>query len=121
MKVKNRVKTHEDFQSIIQTNSKVSNKTYILYYTTNDKGYSRIGISASKKLGNAVIRARVRRQVRVIAKAVLGLDKSIDYVIIVRKKFLEETFQKNTESLRKLIIDIFNESRRIENEKEKNK
>ena len=104
MKVKNRVKTHQDFQKVINAKISVANKTYVLYHQENDLGYSRIGISTSKKLGNAVIRGRIRRQVRVIAKAVIGLENSEDYVIIVRKEYLKGDFLKNQEELRQLYI-----------------
>lgn len=104
MKVKNRVKTHQDFQKVINAKNSVANKTYVLYHQENDLGYSRIGISTSKKLGNAVIRGRIRRQVRVIAKAVIGLENSEDYVIIVRKEYLKGDFLKNQEELRQLYI-----------------
>ena len=104
MKVKNRVKSHQDFQKVINAKNSVANKTYVLYRKENDLGYSRIGISTSKKLGNAVIRGRIRRQVRVIAKAVIGLENSEDYVIIVRKEYLKGDFLKNQEELRQLYI-----------------
>ncbi|MGN1295854.1 MAG: ribonuclease P protein component [Bacilli bacterium] len=104
MKVKNRVKSHQDFQKVINTKKSISNKTYVLYYADNELGYTRIGISTSKKLGNAVIRGRIRRQVRVIAKTVIGLDNSRDYVIIVRKEYLKGDFLKNQEELRQLYI-----------------
>ena len=104
MKVKNRVKSHQDFQKVINAKNSVANKTYVLYHKENDLGYSRIGISTSKKLGNAVIRGRIRRQVRVIAKAVIGLENSEDYVIIVRKEYLKGDFLKNQEELRQLYI-----------------
>ena len=102
--VKNRVKSHQDFQKVINAKNSVANKTYVLYHKENDLGYSRIGISTSKKLGNAVIRGRIRRQVRVIAKAVIGLENSEDYVIIVRKEYLKGDFLKNQEELRQLYI-----------------
>ena len=91
MKVKNRVKTHQDFQKVINAKKSVANKTYVLYHKEND-------------LGNAVIRGRIRRQVRVIAKAVIGLENSEDYVIIVRKEYLKGDFLKNQEELRQLYI-----------------
>jgi ribonuclease P protein component len=55
MKVKYRVKTHEDFQEVIKEKKTVSNRIYVLYYKKNELNHSRVGISSSKKLGNAVV------------------------------------------------------------------
>ena len=89
MKVKYRVKTHEDFQEVIKAKQTVSNRIYVLYYKKNNLDHSRVGISASKKLGNAVVRNKIRRQIRMMAKEVIDFDFSIDYCIIVRKTYLD--------------------------------
>ena len=106
MKVKYRVKTHQDFQKVIHDNKKVSNQVFVLYYKKNEFDYARVGISASKKLGNAVVRSRIRRQVRVLAKELFDFEKNKDYVIIVRKKYLDNTYQQNYEELKILISKI---------------
>ncbi len=100
MKVKFRVKTNQDFQKVIQ-GSKFSNSCYVLYYCKNEFDYSRFGISASKKLGNAVIRSTVRRRVRAIIHLLMKKNNIInmDYVIIVRKSFLEKEFSENLKEL----------------------
>ena len=106
MKVKYRVKSHEDFQKVIHGNRKVSNKTYIVYYKKNDLGYARVGISTSKKLGNAVTRGKIRRQVRAMCADVMNYDLSFDYCIIVRNGFLQQTFESNKSELSYLILKI---------------
>lgn len=113
MKIKYRVKTHEDFQSVIQEKKSVSNRIFVLYYKKNEKDYSRIGISASKKLGNAVVRNKIRRQVRMMAKNIINFDNPIDYCVIVRKQYLNETFENNQKELSILIEKAI---RRIKNE-----
>ena len=113
MKVKFRVKTHEDFQSVIKESKTVSNRIFVLYYKKNNLDHSRVGISASKKLGNAVIRNKIRRQVRMMAKEVINFDFPIDYCIIVRKTFLNEKFASNQKEL-SILIEKAN--RRIKNE-----
>lgn len=106
MKVKYRVKSHEDFQKVIRVNKKTGSQSYIIYYMNNEYGYARIGISTSKKLGNAVIRNRIRRQVRAMCQEVIDYNKSMDYCIIVRKGYLQQTFEKNKNELRDLILKI---------------
>ena len=113
MKVKFRVKTHEDFQEVIKEKKTVSNRIYVLYYKKNNLDHSRVGISASKKLGNAVTRNKIRRQIRMMAQQVINFDNSIDYCIIVKKSYLEQTFEDNKKEL-SILLEKAN--RRIKNE-----
>lgn len=106
MKVKYRVKTHEDFQKIIHDNKKVSSLGYVIYFKKNEIGHSRVGISTSKRLGNAVVRNRIRRQVRVMARDIISLNQKMDYVIIVRNSYLSRTYQQNYAELLKLASKI---------------
>lgn len=106
MKVKYRVKSHQDFQKVIHDNKRVSNYNFVLYFKSNEVGHARVGISTSKKLGNAVVRSTIRRQVRVMARDAFDFEKSKDYVLIVRKGYLDNGYQENYESLKKLINKI---------------
>ena len=71
MKVELRVKTKQEFQKVIN-GSKVANSTFVLYYLNNEFSHPRFGISASKKLGNAVIRSTVRRRVRGLVQKLMN-------------------------------------------------
>jgi ribonuclease P protein component len=113
MKIKYRVKTHQDFQKVIHENKTLSNRCFVCYYKVNDIDHARIGISASKKLGNAVVRNKIRRQIRMMAKDVINFDKNIDYCIIVKKAYLSNDYATNLNELSILINKI---NRRIENE-----
>ena len=113
MKVKYRVKTHEDFQEVIKEKKTVSNRIYVLYYKKNELNHSRVGISSSKKLGNAVTRNKIRRQIRMMAQQVINFENSIDYCIIVKKSYLEQTLEDNKKEL-SILIEKAN--RRIKNE-----
>ena len=87
MKKEYRVKKNEDFSRIIKRKQSMANLTFIIYYLKNDIGHARIGISVSKKLGKAVIRNKIKRQVRMIVKETINLDDNYDYIVIVRNKF----------------------------------
>jgi ribonuclease P protein component len=113
MKVKYRVKSHEDFQEVIKEKKTVSNRIYILYYKKNELKHSRLGISASKKIGNAVTRNKIRRQIRMMAQQVINFENSIDYCLIVRKQYLEESYENNKKEF-SILIEKAN--RRIKNE-----
>ena len=106
MKVKYRVKSHQDFQKVIRDNKRVSNSNFVLYFKPNALDRARVGISTSKKLGNAVVRGTIRRQVRVMAREIIDFKKNKEYVIIVRKGYVDNSYQENYESLKKLVSKI---------------
>ena len=102
MKKELRVKRNEDFQKIIQARKSVACKEFVLYSLKNECEHMRIGFSVSKKLGNAVTRNRIKRQVREMAREVFDSNRSNDYVLIVRVGYLENDFQTNLAALKQL-------------------
>lgn len=102
MKKENRVKSNLDFQTIINKRKSVVSKQFVVYYLKNNLDHYRVGISVSKKLGNAVVRNKIKRQVRDIIANNFDSTLSIDYVVIVRKNYLYKTFDENKQDLIKL-------------------
>ncbi|MGM9857875.1 MAG: ribonuclease P protein component [Bacilli bacterium] len=106
MKEKFRVKKHQEFQEIINSKKFEKNSNYAIYFRSNEFGYSRIGISASKKLGNAVQRVKIRRQVRAMLRELWGLDIPLDLVIIVRNGYKIENYNESLNKLKDLLDKI---------------
>ena len=73
-----------------------------------DDAAARVGFTATKKLGNAVVRNRVKRRLREIARLYLGSSarRGFDYVLIGRAPALERPFadlhQDLTSALKRL-------------------
>ena len=106
MKVKYRVKSHQDFQKVIRGNKKKYGHSYIVYSSPNAYGYPRFGISTPNRLGNAVVRNRIRRQVRAMLREMTEGRKGTDYVIVVKNAYSENEYKKNYEDLKSVLDQI---------------
>ncbi|MCD7948733.1 MAG: ribonuclease P protein component [Erysipelotrichaceae bacterium] len=105
MKKEYRIKKNQDFQKIIKKKKNVSNQCFVVYYEQNES-HMRVGISVSKKLGNAVVRNKIKRQVRMMIKEVFDEKKDMDYIVIVRNKYLNCSYKDNLKELRYLYDKI---------------
>lgn len=111
MKVINRIKANDDFALTIKNGKSLKSNSYFIHYNKNDFNRCRIGISVSKKIGNAVTRNRIKRQVRAMCDALIDYDQSSwDIVIIIKNGFLEKDFHENKEILQNLISKVINRS-----------
>ncbi|WAA09534.1 ribonuclease P protein component [Fervidibacillus albus] len=100
MKKKYRIKKNEDFQKIFQKGKSTANRQFIIYRLENGRDHFRIGLSVSKKIGNAVVRNRIKRYVR---QAFHELEQEIrpsyDLIIIARKSAKDMSYQEVKKSL----------------------
>lgn len=101
MKKAYRVKNSKEFQSILKSGKSFANREFVMYYTEKPgQEHFRIGISVGKKLGNAVVRNRVKRCVR---EAFLQLENSViaevDIIIIARNPALNMNVHEIKKSL----------------------
>jgi len=101
MKKELRMKKGDEIELVMKKGFSKANRTFIVYKLKNpaiDK--YRVAISAPKKLGKAVVRNKVKRQVR----AVLQQNDSLfqnghDYFIIARPDILEIDFLSITKQM----------------------
>ena len=68
----------------------------------------RVGFTATKKLGNAVVRNRVKRRLREVVRAVLPLygQAGHDYVLIGREATSERPFAALVEDLKQALRKV---------------
>jgi ribonuclease P protein component len=108
MKKKNIVKNNRDFNRIIQSNKPYKYKDYIIYIERIENDDYHFGISVSKKIGNAVVRNRLKRQVRsIISKK--DYQKNFNCIIILGRGILERNYQQMEDNLLEAFknIDIY--------------
>jgi ribonuclease P protein component len=61
-----RIVRPSDYQNIYKTGYKIHSSHFVLFSRGNDLGHCRLGIPASRKVGGAVVRNRVKRLFREI-------------------------------------------------------
>jgi len=65
---------------------KVHSENFVVISKTSDHAESRVGITVSGKVGNSVIRNRIKRQVREFFRRRRGaLPPGVDYLVIARQ------------------------------------
>ncbi|WP_374696707.1 ribonuclease P protein component [Spiroplasma endosymbiont of Polydrusus formosus] len=97
------VKKNYEFQKIISNRSFIKTNTYFIYLKKNDFNYHRFGISVGKKIGNAVVRNKVKRQIRSMLTFYFAATEGYDQIIIVRKSYFSNSYLVNKEILLKQI------------------
>ncbi len=91
---------NREFQTVYESGVSVANRNLVMYVLPNDLSDNRIGISVSKKVGNSVVRHRVKRIIRESYR--LNRDNvknGLDIVIIARKEAKEKNYQELEQSM----------------------
>ena len=85
MKFSDSLKRNIDFQNVYQNGKSYANKYLVMYVLENNTDQNRLGISASKKVGNSVVRHRMARLVRESYRLHESIFNSgLDIVVVVR-------------------------------------
>lgn len=106
MKKQFRLTDNKEFNDIIARKNSVSNRSFVIYYQKNDIKHQRTGIAVSKKLGNAVVRNKIKRQIRMMSQNIFDLNYTLDCVIIVKNKYLQLDYEENRKELEYLYKKI---------------
>ena len=93
MKHSQSLKKNADFQIVYKEGKSFANKYLVMYVKENDLGINRIGISVSKKVGNSVVRHRVKRLILESYRLHEDMFNSgLDMVIIARTTAKEKGY-----------------------------
>lgn len=79
------LKKNQDFKKVYKYGKSYANKYFIMYVQPNDLDKMRLGISVSKKVGNSIVRHRVKRLVREVVRLHENIfNSSLDIVVVSR-------------------------------------
>jgi ribonuclease P protein component len=101
MKKELRIKKNKDFQEAFNKGRSFANRQLVVYVLKKEEQTTfRIGLSVSKKLGNAVTRNQIKRYIRqAVFELKDSMQQDLDYVIIARKPLVEMDFFEVKKSL----------------------
>ena len=109
MQRRNRLSRSRDFDAVYRHGRSVSTRFLTLYWFQRDEtiGDPRLGFAVPKAVGNAVIRNRIKRQLREIVRVKLeGKPPTNDYVLVVRKGLPEAAATNGHEWLEARVDEV---------------
>ncbi len=108
MKKEYRIKKNDHFQHIIDTGNSFANREFVIYYKENlEQSHFRVGISVGKKLGNAVVRNKIKRYIREVFRNLEDdIIPTVDLIIIARKPALNLKFKQYKKSILHLLHKV---------------
>ena len=81
---------NRDFLTLYKKGRFTASRYTVIYVRPNGKPYNRLGITAGKKIGNAVCRNRAKRLIRLAYReAEINMPIGMDIVIVARKPVCE--------------------------------
>lgn len=106
MKKEFRVKDTREFGAIIGRKRFYTSPSFTIYVKEKALDHPRIGISVGKKIGNAVMRNKVKRQVRSMVREIYTFEENYDTIILVRVKYHQENYGNNKKMLESLVKKV---------------
>ena len=101
MKKSFRVKKDREFQKVFHKGKSTANRQFVIYqYNKEGQSHFRVGISVSKKLGNAVTRNRLKRRIRhILMELDDQLAQDVDFIVIARPPIVQMSYQEMKSSM----------------------
>lgn len=94
------LKKNSDFGIVYRKGKSRANHQLVLYIMKNGTERNRLGISVSKKVGNSVVRHRVKRLIKEAYRLNENLfEKGYDLVFIARNDARDRTFEEMEKSV----------------------
>ena len=87
------LKKNRDFQIVYKKGNSYANKYLVMYVLENNLNRNRLGISVSKKVGNSVVRHRLKRLIKESYRLQESkFQKGLDIVVVCRASAKEKCY-----------------------------
>ncbi len=105
-----RLAKRREFLRVYETGRKLFSRYCVVFFAANERSFSRVGVTVTKKLGKANVRNRLKRWTREIyrrQRAPLELDRSaLDLVINVKPNAAAAEFRDYSSDLERVLAKI---------------
>lgn len=103
MKKEYRVKKSSVIERIVKTRKSTGDRYFVVYKKENhDNNHFRVAVSVTKKYGNAVMRNKIKRQVREIVFK-MDIQSKFDVFIVIKNSANKLSFNEIKTSIEKLV------------------
>jgi ribonuclease P protein component len=97
-----------EYLRLSASGKKLHSRHFVIIWSENGTEKARLGITASRKMGNAVARNRVKRRVREYFRLCKDQFIAADFNFIAKKGADKLTFQEVRQELQKAVLCIRN-------------
>jgi ribonuclease P protein component len=105
-----RLAKRREFLRVYETGRKIFSRYCVLFFAANQLPHSRVGVTATKKVGKANVRNRLKRWTREIyrrQRELLAIDqKTVDVVINVKPSAVDADFGEYQSDLQRALRKI---------------
>ena len=101
----NRLKKRYQFNYVYKSGEHFSGEHMVLYVVSSKTKNIKVGLAVTKKIGKAVVRNRVRRQLReIIKKRLPNLKQNYNIIVVARENITSTSFDILNNEFSKLVI-----------------
>lgn len=95
MQQRSRLLRATDFDRTLRSGRRAASDYLALFVSDNEVGRPRVGLAVSRKLGNAVVRNRIKRRLRELVRPLVTRAKGgRDVVIVARARAADAEFAR---------------------------
>ena len=109
-----RLAKRREFLRVYEAGRKLFSRYSVLFYAANGLGYSRVGITATRKSGKANVRNKLKRWTREVyrqQREPLGLDsRALDVVVNVKPNAADAAWAEYSVDLQRALRRVVTES-----------
>ena len=111
LNTQNRLKKRKEFSYIYKKGTKVYGQHLCVFFVPSKLSSPKIGISVANKVGNAVVRNKLKRQIRHIMREFVPMIKNKNLIVMVYPEIVGTTFADLKTNIQKTLQkgNIFSE------------